>query len=507
MKTMKLGLEFAVIFIFLSLAAVPSDASKIYQNFQALGFGIFTGSAPAILGINETCVAETSKDATHSNCASGVAIDDPYSGRKLCLECLITNPECECSVDDMTCQQHTGVLDSFEASCYLGKDNVTQDVMGRVSIMQAAVERAYQLADPSANTLKIFNAPEFYFRGRRGQYPASSIHASDTEFNALDQIGLALDGIVQQKRFADWLFVFGTVVAGEQVVESNKERQQRNVYFNFAPVFRGFDPTTTSSTGMRLLVPKRYISTIDFLTDARFSSERLVPNPIDDDDDKLYDNALWNLLKERLAGGFHNGEFVQGDGRKFVLVENAWFVMDNVTFSLEVCVDFAQGFARDSFTLLSASRGSVTIPSVGGGRLEHVAVPSSMAQVSIVTSAGINVTAFPHRFVVTSGGSLFVQDGLRPHEPQLQTRAVDKRKDGSLAYSDASHAKAVFESFNVYPTKDEAKAAVEGLYSIAKSAQPQIHVFPPRPIVQVQVNSGVHSSSHSSVRNNECSDG
>lgn len=199
-----------LLLLFVSRAARPDNKSS-YKYFQALGFGIYTGSAPAILGINETCVQETVGGTSNPNCPSGMTIDDPFSSRILCLECLISNQECQCSIDDMTCQQHTGVLGSFEASCYIGKENVTQDVMGRIAIMEAAVERAFLQADPSRDVLKIFVAPEFFFRGPRGAYPASSIFASDTSFNALDQIGLALDAIVQQERFEDWLFVLTLV--------------------------------------------------------------------------------------------------------------------------------------------------------------------------------------------------------------------------------------------------------------------------------------------------------
>lgn len=121
----------------LALAAATATSAKSYsyQNFQAIGFGIYTGSAPAILGINETCVQETRGGGQNDpRCTSGLTIDDPFSQRKLCLECLIFNPECQCNIDDMVCHQQTGVLDSFEASCYLGKENINQDVIGRVAI-------------------------------------------------------------------------------------------------------------------------------------------------------------------------------------------------------------------------------------------------------------------------------------------------------------------------------------------------------------------------------------
>ena len=49
-----------------------------------------------------------------------------------------------------------------------------------------------------------------------------------------------------------------------------------------------------------------------------------------------------------------------------------------------------RGIAKESGSLLSASRGEVTISSAGDGRTEQV--PYFMAQLSIVTGAGMNVS-------------------------------------------------------------------------------------------------------------------
>lgn len=240
---------------------------------------------------------------------------------------------------------------------------------------------------------------------------------------------------------------------------------------------------------MRLLIPKRFLSTIDFLSDARFSSERLIPNPFEETGDNLYDNDLWNHLRQRLSGGDStNDTFVQATGRSFSLVENGWFMMDGISFSLEICVDFLQGFAKSSFALLSASRGNIMIPSAGGGRIEQVKVPSYMAQLSIVTGAGLNVRS-GESLTLTNGGSIFVLDGLKPHDPQLRTCAVSKFVDGSLGYRHCEGSKPPnihFESFDLYSSSEETKRALEGLYSLAKGNVPQIHVFKTQPIVQVQ---------------------
>lgn len=77
----------------------------------------------------------------------------------------------------------------------------------------------------------------------------SSFFDSTDEFNAINQIGRYLEPIVQQAKFKDWLFIFGKVIVASPVISTYYE------YLNFAPIYKGFDPSTSDSTGMRFLVP------------------------------------------------------------------------------------------------------------------------------------------------------------------------------------------------------------------------------------------------------------
>ena len=54
--------------------------------------------------------------------------------------------------------------------CYLGLEDPIEDALRRVDVMTDAVEKALELSDPDPNTLKVFNAPEFFFRGSEGAY-------------------------------------------------------------------------------------------------------------------------------------------------------------------------------------------------------------------------------------------------------------------------------------------------------------------------------------------------
>ena len=85
---------------------------------------------------------------------------------------------------------------------YLGEDDDKADIAKRCDVMKTAIRAAVAKVDPRESVLKIFMAPEFYFRGSRGAYEAEDI-----------------SGIMAQMReetdrfdYADWLFVFGTAI-------------------------------------------------------------------------------------------------------------------------------------------------------------------------------------------------------------------------------------------------------------------------------------------------------
>jgi hypothetical protein len=76
--------------------------------------------------------------------------------------------------------------------------------------MEEAIGKAYELyqsahgADPdNSKALKIFMAPEFFYRGMNGAYDISLV----------SEIFLALRGFTKDDKYKDWLFVLGTVIA------------------------------------------------------------------------------------------------------------------------------------------------------------------------------------------------------------------------------------------------------------------------------------------------------
>ncbi|MCA9704728.1 MAG: carboxypeptidase regulatory-like domain-containing protein [Myxococcales bacterium] len=78
------------------------------------------------------------------------------------------------------------------------------DIEARCQIMQQIVAHAHQQAaiDSRPTTLKLFMAPEFYFRGRRGAYP----------IEMLSKIPEQLRQETDKPKYADWMFVFGSAI-------------------------------------------------------------------------------------------------------------------------------------------------------------------------------------------------------------------------------------------------------------------------------------------------------
>lgn len=101
---------------------LKTSTSK-YARFEALNFQLYAGGAPTL--INTT-----------------------------------VNPEC----DDL---KSLGTMEGVQR-CYMGHKNVSLDIQARLDVMTEAVQRAYKEASQDPTTLKIFIAPEFFFRGRNG---------------------------------------------------------------------------------------------------------------------------------------------------------------------------------------------------------------------------------------------------------------------------------------------------------------------------------------------------
>lgn len=85
---------------------------------------------------------------------------------------------------------------------YAGDADHDTDIAARCDAMIEAVQIAKAKSNAAPDILKIFMAPEFYFRGLEGAYPVERIES------IMPKLRLESDKI----EYADWMFVFGSAI-------------------------------------------------------------------------------------------------------------------------------------------------------------------------------------------------------------------------------------------------------------------------------------------------------
>jgi len=127
--------------------------------------------------------------------------------------------------DDMVGIGYAGIR--FAHSLHAGKDwdVLAQciDIEVRLAVTQRALETALSHANSSEDVLKIFMAPEFLYRGPAGAYINELLNGWERQspFENLYppfQAGWGglmggLRALVADKKFENWIFVFGTAVS------------------------------------------------------------------------------------------------------------------------------------------------------------------------------------------------------------------------------------------------------------------------------------------------------
>eukprot|EP00523_Entomoneis_sp_CCMP467_P016079 CAMPEP_0168769536 /NCGR_PEP_ID=MMETSP0725-20121227/2453_1 /TAXON_ID=265536 /ORGANISM="Amphiprora sp., Strain CCMP467" /LENGTH=615 /DNA_ID=CAMNT_0008818949 /DNA_START=9 /DNA_END=1856 /DNA_ORIENTATION=+ len=387
-----------------------NGAISKYTQFQALNFQLYTGGAPVFLNNDDGAI--------------------------------IANPECSNAVE--------GVLEG-ESQCYMGHENATQDVLDRLDVLQTAVERAYEAASRNEDTLKIFVAPEFFFRGLQGAYvvPQNSSHSnaifgktsSGTCEGVVCLVLQGLQDLVADARFQDWLFLFGTTIVSEELPT---EDEYDCLFYNFGMLYKGYDPATQTHHGKRFIIPKRYVSTSDFLLPHRSRSEgnattmelyetaqhgnaNIPTSALKDDgspavllapslSQKKYNRNLWYAYKDELTS----------HPMDYTMIEYGWLQLDSITFTVEICLDHDLRSALTSFLVDSVVPEATLIPSCNSNgnnnkdpksesvkhenQVEYVEIPRHQAQISLVSSAGMTVNEAS--LALAHQGSIILQDGL-----------------------------------------------------------------------------------------------
>jgi hypothetical protein len=235
------------------------------------------------------------------------------------------------------CQITETVRTAIKAELEVLSLDAQRRLLRLIAVAEAA--RAMLTIDPAPNVLKIFMVPEFYFRqekdGPKRSYPAKE----------KDAILKALATVFCDKRFADWLFVFGTIVwwmsADHYLSLANLDNllgkdellkaQGSPVVWNEAIVVVGGDSLTSFK--------KQHYSDYDDIATVVQPSEK----------NQAYGAPLLPKHRTTLKNLFKDIKSAAGGGCILAAGDNLWF-------GVEVCLDHNKDVLRLAYQQYSSTR-------------------------------------------------------------------------------------------------------------------------------------------------------
>lgn len=394
-----------------------------------------------------------------------------------------------------------------------------EDITERVNLVEIAIETAKKNSDPNENTLKIFMIPEFFFRGAEGAY----------KMDVYDKLITKLQGLVEDRRWKDWIFVFGTIVAKSS---SSFDDKSNNVEgYNISLVQKGgFEDSKYGPDNARIIM-KEYMSGRDFLPqkislDAKGDKsvvvlERvfypLTVNEVKREKRKNYLQKFKNLTQEDLdklnATDEEKEAYEKGKSlytyynpqnqkfwdlwTKYLNSKNAidllrkirfekryefsefnysgtsMFEMEGITFGLEVCLDHANKRLKKSIEYQNSG--------VNG-----------IVDIQLIPSCGISINK--EAIVVRNGGYVFHCDGsLRSkQEGENMGKPTEKTPENEILYYSHSafaiknNSDVTFETDqpNIFDMNEINAPGISGIRISSLYAQGagQLHIYPSKPL-------------------------
>lgn len=299
---------------------------------------------------------------------------------------------------------------------YSGATSDWADMKARCDDLITSIRNAHQLVSANGNhnndpkMLKVFMAPEFFFRGKNGAYEHSVVTGTQMRRQDGAPPVPARPGLIELMRaeidrpaYKDWLFVLGTAIAVTKLSTTVCAVCNGAVQFQADPTRPGKTrPVCTANNahigskeevegamvdnvaivmkeGTTFTVTKELVSHIDFVKDKVANVKNVV---------ELRNEQL-SVLRSPQGSGYTAASNVPPkfqDER----MGGSIFTVDGVTFGLEVCLDHA---AKPSDS--------------AKGRLDHAA----NIQIQLIPSGGMGIGALS----TVSGGIVFNVDGLTPH--------------------------------------------------------------------------------------------
>ena len=200
---------------------------------------------------------------------------------------------------------------------YLGLDGrPVQDIEARCTLMTRAILTAQahlpqaSPPEPAGTTLKVFLAPEFFFRGPTGAY----------QMDDVQRVIGTLQDFVADEQWADWAFGFGTIVGTSAPAPGSPpviDPDGIQEIYNFT-LFQQGGVAAKGHAGARVVM-KELMSGIDFIADEA--------NP----------GGLLLGQVEYLAAGAAGGP---GRENQKVNYDGAGiFGLAGITWAIEICLD------------------------------------------------------------------------------------------------------------------------------------------------------------------------
>jgi hypothetical protein len=236
--------------------------------------------------------------------------------------------------------------------------------------------------DNDDNILKIFVAPEFYFRP-----DVRLVSYSSVQYRAIKDVLRAT--IARDARFRHWLVVPGTIM-WESNEDTGKRRnpERSEIYFNTAIYVYGGE-------GRSRVIEKVVASGIDGIPTGRHSGHPEAPG----DPTKKSTDEVFNIKYQSAPK-----------------VEKHLFTVENVRFGLDICLD--HGFWRDPLgDPLDDIR--ITRHAVILRRLLNFALPLDPIHIHLLTAGGMRI--IPESVAAKTQGYILRNDGLLTTDPNGQT--------------------------------------------------------------------------------------
>jgi hypothetical protein len=214
----------------------------------------------------------------------------------------------------------------------------------------------------------------------------------------------------------------------------------------------------------------------------------------------FYDQDMWKRYKDEL------------DGLGYTMLDHHWLILDNVTFSVEICLDHLppSAVALKTFEVNNFNGSPLRIPknvehwdpaaNKHFGGVEYVKLPSHGAQLSLVSSMGME--SDPGGLCLADGGTLILQDG---EHDGFGSTYTDLGCDGFFKTNFKGGSESITrtttfgattytyyrfkvntpdQSALVYENDDDFAKAAEGVFTTT-TFRPRIHAYPPSDIADV----------------------